>query len=72
MKHKARKLLPWLTGAGLAVGHITLSSNCTLPRNGQCSTCGSCVLALGVLVSWALLKKRSGNSVYLLEDKRVR
>ncbi len=59
-EHKVAKLLPWMAGAGLAVSQIALSSNCTLPRNGQCSTCGSCVVALGVLVSWAVLKKRSG------------
>jgi len=55
------KLLPWLAGAGLAASQIALSSNCTLPRDGQCTTCGSCVVALGVLVSWALLKKRNGS-----------
>ncbi len=59
--HKASRLLPWMAGAGLAVSQITLSSNCTLPRDGQCSSCGSCVVALGVLVSWAVLKKRKGD-----------
>jgi len=57
---RVNRLLPWMAGAGLAVSQIALSSNCTLPRDGQCSTCGGCVVALGVLVSWAVLKKRNG------------
>jgi len=60
-RHKAAGLLPWMAGAGVAVSQVALSTGCTLPRDGQCSTCGSCVVALGVLVSWAVLKKRNGD-----------
>ena len=56
----AQRSLPWIAGAGLAASHTLLSSNCTVPRNGQCSTCGSCVLVLGTLVGWALWKKQQG------------
>ncbi len=55
--HRVARLLPWLAGAGLAAGQIALSSSCSLPRDGRCTACGGCVVALGVLVSWAVLKK---------------
>lgn len=58
------KLLPWAAGAGLAVSHIVVSSNCTLPKEGRCSTCGSCVVALATLVGWALYKKRQDGDFY--------
>ena len=58
------KAAPWMAGAGIAVGHILTSSNCTLPKQGLCSTCGSCVVALGSLVAWAMIKKRQGNDFY--------
>ena len=54
----ARKALPWLGGAGMALGHAAVSSNCTIPQQGQCSSCGSCVVVVGSLVVWALAKKR--------------
>jgi len=65
------KLLPWAAGAGLAVSHIVVSSNCTLPKEGRCSSCGSCVVALTALVSWALYKKRQGNDFYGDNNKSV-
>ena len=49
---------PWLAGAGLALGHIATTSNCTVPQQGRCSTCGSCIIALGALVSWAVIKNK--------------
>ncbi|MDQ7089214.1 MAG: hypothetical protein Q9M50_01000 [Methylococcales bacterium] len=58
------KVAPWAAGAGIAVGHILTSSNCTIPKQGLCSTCGSCVVALGSLVAWAMIKKRQGNDFY--------
>lgn len=58
------KIAPWAAGAGIAVGHILTSSNCTIPQQGKCSTCGSCVVALGSLVAWAMIKKRQGNDFY--------
>ncbi len=64
------KAAPWMAGAGIAVGHILTSSNCTIPKQGLCSTCGSCVIALGSLVGWAMIKKRQGNDFYSEESTR--
>ncbi len=61
------KVAPWAAGAGIAVGHILTSSNCTIPKQGLCSTCGSCVVALGSLVAWAMIKKRQGDDFYAEE-----
>ncbi len=57
---KALAVLPWLAGAGMAFGHTLTASNCSIPKQGSCSVCGSCVLALGSLTAWALLKRRDG------------
>ena len=54
---KVTPLLPWLAGAGFALSHIIISSNCSLPKEGRCASCGGCVVALGALVSWAIWKK---------------
>lgn len=54
--------LPWIAGAGLAASHALMSSNCTVTRQGQCSSCGSCVFVLGSLVSWALWKNRQDDA----------
>ncbi len=61
------KVAPWATGAGIAVGHLLTSSNCTIPKQGLCSTCGICVVALGSLVAWAMIKKHQGNDFYAEE-----
>ncbi len=65
------KLLPWVAGAGLAVSHIVVSSNCTLPKEGRCSTCGGCVVALATLVGWAWYKKRQDGDYYGDDNKLV-
>ncbi len=57
-KKIVNQVLPWLAGAGFALSHIALTTNCTVPREGRCSTCGSCVVALGAIVAWAVLKGR--------------
>ncbi len=57
-------LAPWLAGAGLALGHIATTSNCTVPQQGRCSTCGSCIIALGALVSWAVIKNKKDDDLY--------
>jgi hypothetical protein len=56
--------MPWLFGAGIAAGHLLTASNCTLPQQGRCAVCGGCVVALGSLVGWAILKKRQGDDFY--------
>jgi hypothetical protein len=55
-----QRALPWLAGAGMAVGHAAVSANCTLPQQGRCAACGSCVLVVGALVTWAVAAKRRG------------
>lgn len=64
----AEKTLPWLFGAGIAAGHLMTASNCTIPQQGKCAVCGGCVVALGSLVSWAVLKKRQGDDFYSRND----
>ncbi len=56
--------MPWLFGAGIAAGHLLTASNCTIPQQGKCAVCGGCVVALGSLVGWAILKKRDGDDFY--------
>ncbi len=58
------KLLPWIAGAGFAASQIVVASSCTLPKEGRCSTCGGCVVALAAIVTWAIYKKRNGNGIY--------
>lgn len=58
------KTMPWLFGAGIAAGHLLTSSSCTLPQQGRCAVCGGCVIALGSLVGWAMLKKHQGDDFY--------
>lgn len=60
-----QKVLPWLAGAGMALGHAAVSANCTLPQQGRCAACGSCVLVVGSLVAWAMVKKRRGDEFYI-------
>jgi len=58
------KAMPWMFGAGIAAGHLLTSSSCTIPQQGRCAVCGGCVVALGSLVGWAMLKKRQGDDFY--------
>lgn len=60
----AAKTLPWLFGAGIAAGHLMTASNCTIPQQGKCAVCGGCVVALGSLVAWAVVKNKSGDNFY--------
>jgi hypothetical protein len=60
----ARKLLPWLAGAGMGLGHAAVASNCTVPQEGRCSSCGSCIVVVGSLVAWALSRKRGQGAFY--------
>lgn len=66
----AEKSLPWLFGVGIAAGHAMTASNCTIPQQGKCAVCGGCVVALGSLVSWALIKQKSGDDFYSQPDER--
>ena len=66
-----QKALPWVAGAGFAVSHIVIASNCTVPKEGRCSTCGGCVVALAAIVIWAVYKKKEGNGFYDDDSSRV-
>lgn len=63
-------LEPWMAGVGIAVGHVLTSSNCSIPKQGSCSACGSCVVALGSLTAWAVLKQRNSDQPFYEEVKR--
>jgi hypothetical protein len=60
---------PWLAGAGIAVGHAAVGANCTVPQQGRCGACGSCIVAVGALVGWALLKQHRGEGYYADKQK---
>ncbi len=62
MRERGMRLLPWIAGMGLAAGQIVLTSGCSIPRDGRCSGCGGCVVALGGLVGWALLQRRTSGA----------
>lgn len=64
----AAKTLPWLFGVGIAGGHLLTASSCTIPQTGKCAICGGCVVALGSLVSWAMIKKKNGDDFYSQRD----
>ena len=53
------KVAPWFAGASLGLCHVAMSSNCSVTREGHCTSCGSCVIALGALVGWAIMDKGS-------------
>lgn len=53
------KLFPWLAGSGVAMGQALLATACTLPTVGKCAGCGSCVVAVATLSTWALKQRRA-------------
>ncbi|MDF9390928.1 MULTISPECIES: hypothetical protein [Methylococcus] len=59
-----RKVLPWLAGAGMGLGHAAVASNCTVPQQGRCSSCGSCIVVVGSLAVWALSRKKGQGAFY--------
>lgn len=59
-----QKVLPWLAGVGMGLGHAVLASNCTVPQQGRCSSCGSCIVVVGSLAAWALSRRRGGRVFY--------
>lgn len=65
----AVKVMPWLFGAGIAGGHLLTASSCTIPQTGKCAVCGGCIVALGSLVSWAVINKKNGNDFYSQFDE---
>ena len=63
------KIMPWMAGAGFALGHIAVTSNCTLTTQGRCISCGGCIVALGSIVAWAKLKKHRDD--FFIGDQEV-
>ncbi len=59
------KALPWLAGAGIAAGQILVASNCSVTKQGQCNSCGSCIIAIGSLVGWTYLKRNQADEFYI-------
>ena len=56
-KSQLKSLLPWGAGASFAVGHMAMTTRCTMISHGQCIGCAGCAIALVSLVSWAVLKE---------------
>ncbi|MDM8545292.1 hypothetical protein [Candidatus Venteria ishoeyi] len=69
MSPKITKILPWAIGAGIAGSHIALSSNCSLPKQGACTACGSCVIALATLSGWAWYKNQQQDKEHFFVEK---
>ncbi len=63
------KVMPWMAGAGFALGHIAATSNCTLTTQGRCISCGGCIVALGSIVIWAKSKKHRDD--FFIGDQEV-
>ncbi len=59
------KVVPWVAGIGFAASQALASSNCSAVTHGKCSQCGSCAIALGGLVSWALSRNKDRNDFFI-------
>lgn len=62
------KVGPWLAGSGIASGQAFLATGCSVPKVGKCVGCGSCIVAVVTLASWALnnhkaRKKQAGQGL---------
>ena len=58
MKTLFSKTAPWLGGVGMAVGQAAVATRCTIPEQGTCMGCGSCLVVIGSLVTWAIHAKK--------------
>ena len=58
MKTLFSKTLPWLGGVGMAVGQAAVATRCTIPEQGACMGCGSCLVVIGSLATWAIHAKK--------------
>jgi len=52
-------LLPWLAGSGIAMGQALLATRCTVTTLGKCVGCGSCIVAVASLSSWAIKRRKA-------------
>ena len=67
---KNEQYIPWVAGAGFAVSHIVIASSCTVTKEGRCSSCGGCVIALAAIVTWAVRDKKKNGGYYEDEGKQ--
>ena len=58
MKTLFSKAAPWLGGVGMAVGQAAVATRCTIPEQGTCMGCGSCLVVIGSLATWAIHAKK--------------
>lgn len=52
-------LLPWLAGSGIAMGQALLATQCTVTTLGKCVGCGSCIVAVASLGTWAMQRRKA-------------
>lgn len=52
------KTAPWLAGVGMAAGQAAVATRCTIPEQGTCVGCCSCLVVLGSLAGWAIQSKK--------------
>jgi len=66
---------PWIAGSAMAAGQAFLATGCSVPKVGKCVGCGSCVVAVITLSSWAMRRRKQTKQrmqVYGLEPFEVR
>lgn len=60
---RIQKLAPWAAGSGIAMGQALLATACSLPTMGKCVGCGSCVIGVATLCSWALKRRKTDQTL---------
>ncbi len=60
---RIQKLAPWMAGSGIAMGQALLATACSLPTVGKCVGCGSCVVGVATLCSWALKRRKADQAL---------
>lgn len=60
---RLQKLAPWMAGSGIAMGQALLATACSLPTVGKCVGCGSCVVGVATLCSWALKRRKADQTL---------
>ena len=59
---KLKQLSPWFAGSGIALGQALLATGCTLSTLGKCAGCGSCIVGVATLSTWAIKTKHQQQS----------
>jgi hypothetical protein len=63
VENHLHKLAPWMAGSGIAMGQALLATACSLPTVGKCVGCGSCVVGVATLCSWALKRRKADQTL---------